>query len=46
MKNLNITISNENDQKLDVIMQKKQFKNRADAVAWLIETVSEQLKEA
>jgi len=34
---VNITITDSVDDKLDKIMQKKEFKNRADAVAWLIE---------
>lgn len=37
MKNINIAITDSVDAKLDEIMQKKEFKNRADAIAWLIE---------
>jgi metal-responsive CopG/Arc/MetJ family transcriptional regulator len=37
LKNINIAITDSVDQKLDEIMQKKEFKNRADAIAWLIE---------
>ena len=46
MKNLNVAIPDPVDVKLDEIMEKKHFKNRADAVAWLIEQVYDQLLEA
>ena len=46
MKNLNVAIPDAVDLKLDDIMEKKHFKNRADAVAWLIEEVFSQLLEA
>jgi len=43
VKNLNIAIPDPVDLKLDGIMQKKRFKNRADAIAWLIEEGFKQL---
>jgi metal-responsive CopG/Arc/MetJ family transcriptional regulator len=43
MKNLNVAIPDTVDVKLDKIMTEKEFKNRADAVAWLIETVFAEL---
>jgi metal-responsive CopG/Arc/MetJ family transcriptional regulator len=42
MKNLSIAISDDADQKLDQIMQAKHFKNRADAIEYLIQTVFKQ----
>lgn len=36
MKNLNVGITDEADQKLDAIMEKKRFRNRGDAVEYLI----------
>jgi len=46
LKNLNVAIPDPVDAKLDEIMERKHFKNRADAVAWLIEQVYGQLLEA
>lgn len=43
MKNINIAITDPVDAKLDEIMHKKDFKNRADAIAWLIEEGFSQL---
>ena len=43
MKNLNVTISEEADNLLDRIMAQKAFKNRADAVDWIIKTIFEKL---
>lgn len=45
MKNLNVTITDEADSKLDEIMASKRFKNRADAVDWIIREVAKQLGE-
>jgi hypothetical protein len=36
MKNLNVVITDEADGKLQKIMDEKRFKNRADAVDWII----------
>jgi hypothetical protein len=36
MKNLNIVITDEGNEKLQKIMDEKRFKNRADAVDWII----------
>jgi hypothetical protein len=36
MKNLNVVITEESDQKLEKIMAEKRFKNRADALDWII----------
>jgi hypothetical protein len=36
MKNLNVVITEESDKKLDKIMAEKRFKNRADALDWII----------
>jgi hypothetical protein len=35
-KNLNIVITDEADGKLQKVMDEKRFKNRADAVDWII----------
>ena len=43
MKNLGVAITDEIDLKLDEIMRIKNFKNRADAVEWLIQTGFEKL---
>ena len=45
MKNLNVTITDEADEKLDKIMASKRFKNRADAVDWLIREMAKRLGE-
>lgn len=37
MKNLGVAITDDADEKLDKIMDVKQFKNRTDAVEWLIQ---------
>jgi len=44
-KNLGVAITDDADTKLDVIMEKKHFKNRADAVEWLIQEVFKQLSK-
>lgn len=36
MKNLNVVITEDSDQKLEKIMVEKRFKNRANAVDWII----------
>lgn len=36
MKNLNVVITEESDKKLEKIMAEKRFKNRADAIDWII----------
>jgi len=36
LKNLNVAISDEDDEFLDKIIRAKGFKNRADATHWLI----------
>lgn len=36
-KNVGVAITDETDGKLDKIMEAKKFKNRADAVEWLIQ---------
>ncbi len=36
MKNLNIVITDDTDGKLQKIMDEKRFKNRADALDWII----------
>lgn len=38
MRNLNVTITEESDVKLEKIMAQKQLKNRPDAVDWIIAT--------
>ena len=45
MKNLNVTITDDADGKLDQIMVDKRFKNRADAVDWIIKEVFKQMQE-
>lgn len=46
-KNLGVAITDDADSKLDSIMEKKHFKNRADAIEWLIQDIFRQLfKEA
>jgi hypothetical protein len=39
MKNLNVVITEETDTKLEKVMTEKRFKNRADAVDWIINEV-------
>jgi Arc/MetJ-type ribon-helix-helix transcriptional regulator len=39
MKNLNVVITEEADAKLEKVMVEKRFKNRADAVNWIIDAV-------
>jgi hypothetical protein len=36
LKNLNVTITEESDAKLEQIMAEKRLKNRPDAVDWII----------
>ena len=36
MKNLNVTITEESDVKIEKIMAEKQLKNRPDALDWII----------
>jgi hypothetical protein len=36
MKNLNVVITEESDKKLEKIMAEKRFRNRADALDWII----------
>jgi len=43
MKNLNVAIPDTTDKKLDAIMERKKFKNRADCVDWIINEVHTQL---
>lgn len=43
MKNLNVTITDGADSKVNDIMREKGFKNRADCVEWLIERSHEEL---
>jgi hypothetical protein len=38
MKNLNVVITDDSDTKLEKIMDEKRFKNRADALDWIIQT--------
>ena len=45
MKNLNVTITDDADRELDKIMEIKHFKNRADAVDWLIREVFKHLNK-
>ena len=42
-KNLGVAITDDADEKLDRIMELKKFKNRADAVEWLIQDIFRQL---
>lgn len=42
-KNLGVAITDDADGKLDRIMEEKKFKNRADAVEWLIQEIFSQL---
>ena len=42
-KNLGVAITDDADGKLNAIMEKKHFKNRADAVEFLIQTIYKQL---
>jgi hypothetical protein len=37
LKNLNVGITDETDERLDKIIRAKGFRNRLDAVEWLIE---------
>jgi len=47
MKNMGVAITDDADGKLDRIMELKKFKNRADAIEWLIQDIFCQLfKEA
>lgn len=39
MKNLNVVISDEADQKLQKIIAEKDFENRATAIDWVIKAV-------
>jgi hypothetical protein len=41
MKNLNIVITDDADIKLEKIMVEKRFKNRADALDWIIHAAFE-----
>lgn len=41
MKNLNVTVTEEVDAKLEKVMEEKHFKNRADAIDWIINEVFE-----
>jgi metal-responsive CopG/Arc/MetJ family transcriptional regulator len=43
MKNLNIAVTDDTDEKLDEIMKAKQCKNRADAIEFLILEVYQRL---
>jgi len=45
-KNLGVAISDDADQKLSEIITVKRFKNRADAIEWLIQEGFKQLIEA
>ena len=42
-KNLGVAITDDADEKLDHIMELKKFKNRADAIEWLIQDIFRQL---
>lgn len=44
MKNLNVTITDDADEKLSEILANKRFKNRADAVDWLIKEIHKQMQ--
>ena len=45
MRNLNVAVTDITDEKLDEIMKVKAFKNRADAIEFLINEIHRQLKE-
>ena len=40
---MGVAITDDADTKLDAIMEKRHFKNRADAVEWLIQETFKQL---
>jgi hypothetical protein len=44
LKNLNVTVTDDADEKLNEIMRSKRFKNRADGVDWIIKEVYKQLQ--
>lgn len=44
MKNLNVGITDETDARLEKILRAKGFKNRLDAVEWLIELGVKEIK--
>jgi len=44
MKNLNVAIPDAVDQQLDWIMAQKQFRNRSDAIEWIIREVFKTLQ--
>ncbi len=39
MKNLNVAITDQTDERLDKIIRVKGFRNRADAVDWIIQEI-------
>ena len=43
MKNMGVAITDDADVKLERIMELKKFKNRVDAVEWLIQEIFRQL---